>query len=334
MGTSLPELTFLTSDPEYIDYRPAINAMDTQVIFERTPVSPQGGGPVLTVLYVIEDINSKPTIPVPFLKVTSPPASQTRPDWCWRTNAVAFNGAKSNSKEDPVSVYLVAGSGKTNYHSLIETTKKAYYPRWSHRGNEFVTENHGASASPKPCNTIFDNSGHLNFGNINGSDSKGISLFGGMPAVSADGLPKIAFAGQPMVPQWGNSTSTTAHYDEDMNYIFVNTVGEHGTVNSSPLEVGASISNFDPHFQARAPSWSPDGKTVVFESTRNDNGYAIYLYDTEQHTVRQVTDPKLGGQHAKFFHGGKKLILSIDHPNNDPPTRGIAYVDIADLLKP
>jgi hypothetical protein len=333
MGTSLPELKFLTWDPGYIDYRPAIDVTYNRVVFERTPA--QGDGP--TVLYLLPDISASdpPVLPVLFLSDTSqtPPVSQTRPDWCWKTNAVAFNGAASNSDKDSLSVWQVDGDGQTNLQPISNTTRAAY-PRWSLDGSEFVTENHGASASPKPCNTIFDNSGNVNFGNINGRDSKGIPLFGGMPAVGAGDLPKIAFAGQPAVIGWGGSTSQKAHYDEDTNYIFVNTVGEHGTVSSSPLEVGACVTTFDPHFQARAPSWSPDGKTVAFESTRNEKGYAIYLYDTEQHTVRQVTDPSLGGQHAKFFHDGTKLILSIHHPQNDPPTRGIAYVDITDLLKP
>jgi len=100
------------------------------------------------------------------------------------------------------------------------------------------------------------------------------------------------------------------------------------------MESPACLSSFDPKYQGRAPSWSPDGQTVVFESNRQDGvNYAIYLHNVANATLKQVTDPAYNGQHAKFFPDGKKLIVCIHHPQNDPSTRGIAWVDISDLLK-
>jgi Tol biopolymer transport system component len=324
MGTSLPPLQFLTSDADYVDYRPAADVTGKRVVFERTPY--KGKGP--TVLQVIDDIDSPN--PVPFLSATSP-VSQTRPDWCWNTNAVAFNGAASNN--DHLSVWQVAGDGKTGLQEIPNTTDAAY-PRWSLDGSLFVTENSGAGASPHPCNTIFDNSGNQTFGNVDGSDANGTPLFGGMPAVSATDLPRIAFAGQPALTGWGNSPSKQPHYDQNKNYIFLNTVGQHGTVNSSPMESGAAVSSYDASYQGRAPSWSPDGQTIVFESNRGDGiNYAIYLCNVADGTITPVTDPSLNGQHAKFFPDGTTLILSIHHPGGTPPTRGIAMVDLSTLLQ-
>ncbi|SEP35252.1 WD40-like Beta Propeller Repeat [Rhodospirillales bacterium URHD0017] len=321
MSTSLPELKFLTNSSDNTDYRPAVDPTGKIVIFERTPVS--GGGP--TTLQMI-DVD-KPA-PVPFLSGTPGPVWQTRPDWCWQTNFVAFNGAPN--RDALPNAWLVAGDG-TNPQS-IDGTEGFYYPRWSLWGTLLVTENHGASASPKPpCNSIFDIYGNVPSPNIDGADSKGVALFGGMPAVSSQDLPRIAFAGQPALAGWGGSTSQQAKYDENTNYIFLNNLD--GTVYSSrPMEVGACVSSFNPRYQGRAPSWSPDGKTIAFESNR-DNGYAIYLYGTEHGTLKQVTDPGLGGQHAKFFRDGKSLVLCINHPHNDPRTRGIAVVDIQHLLE-
>ena len=329
MDTSLPELKFLTSSPDYHDYRPTMDKTGKRVIFERTPV--QRGA---TTLYVINDIWSTDA-PVPFLTATSPvpPPWQTRPDCCWGKDAVAFNGA--DSETDPVHVWRVDGNGKINLRK-IPHTKGAFYPRWSIEGGEFVTENHGGHAKPVPCNSIFDTSGNLNFANVDGTAGNGIPLFGGMPAMGAGDLPHIAFAGQPAVSGWGNSSSDEPpHYDENTNYIFLNTVGPHGTVTSSPMESGACLTTYDPNYQGRAPSWSPDGKTIVFESNRPAGGnYAIYLHNVADGTLRQVTDPSLDGQHAKFFPDGKNLILCIDHPQNVPNTRGIAMVDISKLLNP
>jgi len=213
----------------------------------------------------------------------------------------------------------------------IPNTLKCFYPTWNLAGTSFVTEND--AGMPGPCNSIFDTGGNPGDANIDGNDANQTLLFGGMPSTSAQDLPYIAFAGQPAIAGWGGVSGTT--YNECYNYIFLN-AKNGGVYSSTPMEPGAAqqLLSYDAAYQGRAPAWSPDGKTIAFESNRSGQGYAIYLFDIATSKVTQVTDPALGGQHAKFFPDGSKLILTIHHPGGTPKTMGIAWVDITGLLNP
>lgn len=317
---TLPTPVYLTDSSSFTDYRPAIDVTGNSVIFERTPAN---GG--MTTLQIIKDIRNP--IASPFLSGPSP-ASQTRPDWCWGTGNVLFNGAANNS--DTVSVWAVEGGGVDP--TQLPGTLGAFYPRWSLWGITFVTENSGTAASPNPCNTVFSFlDTRVLFSNVDGTDTAGVPMFGGMPGVSRNDLPLIAYAGQPAIPGGWNGPV----YDENVNYIFLNTWvgGPGGGFVSTPMEANAPIGAFDPNFEGRAPDWSPDGNWIAFESNRSGQGFAIYLCNlaASPRTVIQVTDPALNAQHARFFPDGTKLIMCIK-PDKDSKTTGIAWVDISGLL--
>ena len=330
---TLPTLNFLTSDSGFWDYRPAVNATGDTVVFERTPVG--GGAAALTTLYQIADFSAP--IPAPFLSGASPPqpASQTRPDWCWATGQIAFNGADSNN--GALSVWQVGPDG-ANPQPIANTTGFCY-PTWSLDGALIVSESSAPTNEPRPRNAIFDiATSSVTKPNIDGADPISTPLFGGMPTVGPNNLPQIAFAGQPKLGGWAGTDIANPVYSQDLNYIFLN-AATNGGFASAPMESGAPLTNFSPDYQARAPAWSPDGKTIAFESNRpfggqtnGGNNYAIYLYNLASKSITQVTDPSLGGQHAKFFPCGKKLILCIHHPGGTPATMGIAWVDISGLL--
>ncbi len=159
-----------------------------------------------------------------------------------------------------------------------------------------------------------------------------------MPTVGPNDLPQIAFAGQPKLAGWAGTDIANPIYSQSLNYIFLNSAIDSGFA-SAPMESDAPLTNFSPNYQGRAQAWSPDGDTIAFESNRpfgsQTNGgdnYAIYLYNLASGAIAQVTNPSLGGQHAKFFPCGKKLILCIHHPEGTPKTMGIAWVDISGLL--
>lgn len=318
----LPTLNFITKDRQFSDYRPASDPTGQAVVFERTPV--RGGQN--TVLYLISDL-ATPN-PVPFLTGNNVPASQTRPAWCWTTDQVAFNGAKSN--RSLLWVWTVDSDGANPL--LIPKTAGFCYPNWSREGTCLVTENGStASALPRPRNTLFSPTGEVVAQNINGSDDNHAQLFGGMPAVGPQDLPQIAFAGQPAITGWGDGASSPG-YNQDYNYIFLNTCA-HDTYTSSPMEAGASIAHFDSQHQGRSPAWSPDGQYIAFESNRvNGSRYAIFLCKLAAGRIVRVTDPHLDAQHAKFLPCGTKLILSSRFPGGNEASRGIAWVDIEELL--
>ena len=105
------------------------------------------------------------------------------------------------------------------------------------------------------------------------------------------------------------------------------------TFTSAPLEPDASITQFDKSHQGRAPSWSPDGNHLAFESNRVDGRqYAIFLVNVSAGSKPvQVTDATYDAQHAKFFPDGKSLIVTaFQTPGRGP--RGIAQLDISGYL--
>jgi hypothetical protein len=327
---ALPPLHFLTSSPDYTDYRPAVDASGELVVFERTALASRD----ITFLTSVWDFSAPQTRPLLSSAAAPLPPCQTRPDWCWQSGGLLFNGSETNNTNE-VTVWQLSSMFSTP--TVIPNTSKCYYPTWNLAGTSFVTENDAGNpgGNPGPCNSIFDMSGTITPGdsNIDGNDPNQAVLFGGMPSTSAQDLPYIAFAGQPAIAGWAGTSGTT--YDENYNYIILNAQNA-GTYSSTPMEPGAAqhLQSYDAAYQARAPAWSPDGKTIAFESNRSKKGYAIYLFDIASNKVTQVTDPALNGQHAKFFPDGSRLILTIHHPGGSPKTRGIAWVDITKLLNP
>ncbi|WP_308368388.1 MULTISPECIES: hypothetical protein [unclassified Microbulbifer] len=318
-----PILNFITQDPHYSDYRPAVGPDGTVVIFERTVF--QSGAPAGdTTLYVVDDLGDPD--PVVFIPAGGPD-QQTRADWCWAANTVAFNG-------DAQSVWIADGDGTSPWQ--IGGTNGLNYPAWSPDGATLTVENGSTSAKPRPSNSRIDTSGGIVWANMNGSDADGNALFGGMPAVNPVNDLLVAFAGQPDIANWPKgSHPAPSGYNQDANYIFLNS-GNAPVFTSAPLEQGAPIDCYNEQYQGRAPAWSPDGRYVVFESARSGEGYAIYLFDTKNpgKASKQLTDPGYQAQHAKFFPDGTKLALvALQSPGATGTPNGIAWIDISGYLE-
>jgi dipeptidyl aminopeptidase/acylaminoacyl peptidase len=133
-------------------------------------------------------------------------------------------------------------------------------------------------------------------------------VLAGMSRVSPDGR-WIVFAGQKNNGQL---------YDQGDNQIWV--VDDKGV--ARPVEATPG--------QGRAPSWSPDGQRIAFESGRgsSDGNYAIFIINRDGTSLTQVTDYALNGMHPHWSPDGKQLVFSTGNQPGQPG--GVAMVDVPD----
>lgn len=314
---TFPTLNFITSDPAYSDYRPAIDSAGRRIVFERTP---KGSG--LTSMYIttFAEAAAQPFVQ-PSELFTGP--SQTRPDWSWQTGQVAMNVAEGDNKA--VSILITDANG--NPLANVPDSKGYVYPTWSPLGTQLIVFNGSAKAKPNPCTSLINLDGTVFEANLDGHDANDVPMYGGFATPTPGNAKLIAYAGQPD-QVWG---AAITGYSQDYNYVFLNS-DNGGVYTSAPLESDASIATFDPTHQGRAPVWSPDGKYVAFESDRA-GGYAIFLAKIGENSAPvQLTNSHYGAQHAKFFPDGSKIILTcLQKPGKAGP-RGIAWIDISQYL--
>jgi len=126
-----------------------------------------------------------------------------------------------------------------------------------------------------------------------------------MPAVSPDSK-QIAFAGQRNIGR---------AYDQSKNQIWL--LDDHGllhTLEESPA-------------QGRAPSWSPDGAWLAFESNRGgtDTLYAAFIIKRDGTGLRRVSDYELGANHPVWSPDGQSLVVAARFIKGRPKT-GIAII--------
>jgi hypothetical protein len=348
-GPLFPAMQFLpVTDPNYSDYRPAVDATGNQVIFERTSV---GGGP--TTLQVVRSLTA--TSPAAFVLAGVAPAGvvtgpeQTRPDWCWATGQVALNvPAGASGSETQV---LLADSDGTPLGNVPESIGYLY-PIWTKDGAQLIVYNNSSGSEgqyPNPHTSLVHPAGGIVAGNrnLNGTDANGVPVFGGFAAPHPGDAALIAFAGQPTSRDFATGATpppdscekcvpTASGYDQCYNYVYLNSASA-GVYTSRPLEAAANPTTFSAATQGRAPYWSPDGKWLVFESDRQ-GGYCLFLANVAAGTPPvQVTDPCYEAQHAKFLPSGTKLVCTAvqgAQPGSCRASgacgpRGIAIIDIS-----
>jgi hypothetical protein len=305
------------------DYRCVVNGDGTQVIFERSLVDASGEIKNQFNLYIL-DLPGPGNEPIPFLQGTTLPLYSDRPDWSWQTGAVAFNWIEEKDLE--VGAALSDGT----YPTRVKRTSRMQYPTSYPDGTSLAVMNNAATASRHPSTARIDSDGTFT------PALTGQTLWAGMPSVNQTKPNLIAFAGQLV-------ESPPKKYDQDRNYIWLLDMSQT-PISVAPLEYGCPSSGcFNPAFQARAPWWSPDGKWIVFESTRadTDGKYAIFLYRVgEKYGAVQLTDPMFNMNHAKWFpngfpgypDGAPTLIVAAYQPHwGETPQwpHGIATLDVS-----
>lgn len=206
------------------------------------------------------------------------PISATRANWAKRNNVIAFTGTAANGKN---RIWLINSDG-SNPHELKsrDSSDQMFYPSWFPTGEQLAAMDAHAMVIVR----IDVKTGDI----VTVTDRN--QVFTGMPSVSPDGK-WIAFAGQ---------NNTGQEYDQTKNSIWlIDDSGVARTLESAPD-------------QGRAPTWSPDGKVLAFESTRASlvGLYAIFLIKRDGTGITQVTDPVLNADHPVWSPDGRRLAFS------------------------
>lgn len=185
----------------------------------------------------------------------------------------------------PVRLLTMGGRDKPDGSGAHEVERsdlsnKVFYPSWYPDGEQLAVMD-AASFSIKKFNLVGGAAATL-------TDPK--RVYTGMPSVSSDGK-WIAFAGQMNKGQ---------EYDQTKNSIWV--IDETGMPHTLELRPG----------QGRAPTWSPSGEHLVFESDRASSAglYAIFLIKRDGTGITQLTDPALNADHPVWSPDGQHIAFS------------------------
>lgn len=223
------------------------------------------------------------------------PVSATRANWSSRNNLIAFTGISSGG-ENAVWIIKPDGAG-AHSESIQGLSNQAFYPSWFPDGDQIAV----MDARDMAIKRIDLSKGVA----VTLTDNK--KVLTGMPSVSPDGK-WVAFAGQENKGQ---------QYDQSKNSLWlVDDVGATHTVESNPG-------------QGRAPTWSPSGKQLAFESTRASTAglYAIFIINRDGTGLIQVTNPTLNADHPVWSPDGRQLAFSA-HDATRGIGRSIGIIEI------
>jgi Tol biopolymer transport system component len=199
---------------------------------------------------------------------------------------------------DRSDVWLIDADG-SNAHpvTIAGLSNKVFYPSWYPDGNTLAVMDAQELVIRKVDLTA----------GLAQPATRHAQVMTGMPSVSPDGK-WIAFAGQE------NRGQT---YDQTKNSIWL----VDDTAIARPLESTLA--------QGRAPTWSPDGQRLSFESNRDSalGMYAIFLINKDGTGLIQITDSSLNADHPVWSPDGRRLAVSA-RSSWWPKARGIAIIDL------
>ncbi len=296
---------FVTHDAGFNDYRPTFSPDDATIVFERNTV---GNNQVK--LHKVSSAGG----PVTFL-LNNFGQNSTRPDWSVATNRIAFTAENSAGG----TLWICNPDGSNLFKVAPDVFRKQVdYPHWFPDGQNVAVTDYG-NGNLAASQGIVRKVNVSNQATTNLTDSA--VLLAGDSAVSPDGR-WLTLAAQ---------ANVTAPYDQDSNNIFV--IDLKASKGSAPILFDGG--------QGRAPSWSPDGNVILFESSRTSisGEYALFAKRfTGQPSdlngpLLQLTPDALNAQHGEFAHSGTQLVLSALQSSGAGSPRGIMILDLASSLQ-
>ena len=280
-------------DGDYSDYRPVLSADAASMIFERT----FSADPGQTKLYIADLATNdvKPLVNIASL----------RPDWCWNraNNGSLSVGPVAFSNDN--GIYVLAGTNLT----LLPNTSGMIYPAW-YPNCRYLAVDVGQNSQIKGEQLTAQIDAVT--GVVIAAPLANKRVWAGFPSVNQVDPNLVSFAGQFI----GNSN----YYNQDINYTWV-TDRSRTPPEVMPMDRAAPAGpGFLQQFQARAGSWSPDGKWFAFESNRSCSSlegstYAIFIQDARgQRPAMQVTSCDWNANHPKWFPpastGGRTMLIA------------------------
>lgn len=210
---------------------------------------------------------------------------ETRPNTA-KDGQIAFTGIDSAT-----SIWLTNGQGGTA--TRVHTTNmlgNPSYPCWYPGEKKLMVVAYQHQEAGILTSVDLTN-GHC----VLLTDSNTISA--GMPNLSPDGK-LVAFAGQ----------RPNGKYRQNNNRIWLAKVNGDQLLDPYPLD----------SCQGRAPSWSPDGKWIAYESTCGacDTCYAIIISSVDGKHQRRITEYSWGANHPVWSPDGNTLVMSVIRPEH------------------
>ena len=291
MATAFPTTpTFLTTDPSFNDYRPTMGPAGEHGDL-RTHAGARRRQPDDAADDRRRQQSQPVAVPVGLAAGLTDPARLVLGE----TKATSCSTAPSSNSEVPRQ--RLAGRQTTaRTPTLISGTTGAYYPKWALGAPGSSPRTPVPRRPSPPLQSDLHPRRRRADRNVDGKIdlSNTCRLFGGMPAVMSSDLPQDRLCRPADARNW-NGPNSPATIQRELQLHLPQRWTQTAFSVSSPLELDALVSSFDPHFEGRAPDmFHRRHDDRLSSSIARTGGQLLDLpVQPKNNSVTQVTDARL-----------------------------------------